>query len=160
MVEVPEMDQKRHAVLECMDEVALFHALTREEVQILAPYLDLRRYDKGEIIFREGEPGDFICFLCSGKVEVKKETKFKGKQIILALISKGSFIGELSIIDGNPCSATAVACADSQVLLLLQSNFDSFVEKYPIIGLKLLRGIARILSLRLRQSAERLAAIL
>jgi CRP-like cAMP-binding protein len=160
MADNSEIDKTSRAITECMDDVALFHALTKEEARVLAPYLDLRQYDKGEVIFKEGGRGDFICFLCSGQVEIKKETKFKGKQVILAQISKGSFVGELSIIDGKPCFATAVASSDSQVLILRQSEFNFLIENHPIIGSKLLHELARVLCLRLRGTTERLAAVL
>jgi len=160
MADKSEIDKTSRAITECMDDVALFHALSKEEARLLSPYLDLRRYGKGEIIFREGEQGDFICFLCSGQIEIKKETKFKGKQVILAQISKGSFVGELSIIDGKPCFATAVASADSQVVILRHSDFQFLIENHPMIGSKLLRELVRVLCLRLRGTTERLAAVL
>jgi CRP/FNR family cyclic AMP-dependent transcriptional regulator len=155
-----EIDKTSRAVSACMDTVVLFHSLGREDMQILAPCLELRSYQKGEILFREGEAGDFICFVCSGQIEIKKETKFKGKQVILAQISKGSFVGELSIIDGRPRFATAVAAADSQILILRRSDFQSLIENHPVIGSKLLRELARVLCLRLRGTTERLAAVL
>jgi CRP/FNR family transcriptional regulator, cyclic AMP receptor protein len=149
-----------HAILACMGDVALFHGFTSEEAQALAPYFELRKYNKGEIIFKEGDPGDLLYFLCSGQVELKKETKFKGKHIIVALISKGSFMGELSVIDGEPRMVSAIASADCRVLLFRQTDLDPVLTKYPIIGLKLLKGISRTLSLRLRQTVGRLSAVL
>ena len=55
----------RRAIFEIIDDVALFHFLNKDEVEILIPYLELKEYVRGEIVFREGEPGDFICFICS-----------------------------------------------------------------------------------------------
>jgi len=153
------MEKIRRAVAEIMDDVAVFHFLNKEEMETLLPYLELKVYAQGETLFREGDPGDFVCFICSGKVEIKKETQFKGKHVIIAVFSKGSFVGELSIIDGKPRSATVVALEDSQTLVFTRGKFESLVRDHPQIGVKLLQGIARVLSLRLRKAGDRLAAI-
>ena len=153
------MDTIRHAILEIIDDVDIFHFLSKEEVEYLIPYLQLKKYAAGEVLFREGEPGNFICFICSGKMEIKKETDFAGKQVILALLAKGSFVGELSIIDGKPRSATVVALEDSETLILHTDEFERLIEQHPVVSLKILRGIARILSLRLRKAGARLAAV-
>jgi CRP/FNR family transcriptional regulator, cyclic AMP receptor protein len=153
------MENIRRAVLDIIDDVAVFHYLDKGEVEELVPYLEYRKYQEGEVLFEEGEPGEFICFISSGKMEIKKETDFKGKQVILALLSKGSFVGELSIIDGKPRSATVVSLEPSETLILHGDKFEELVNEHPRIGVKILRGIARILSLRLRKSGDRLAAI-
>ncbi len=153
------MENVRRALLDIIDEASIFYFLSRDEAERLIPYLEFKRYKAGETLFREGEPGDFICFISSGKMEIKKETEFKGKQVILAVLSKGSFVGELSIIDGKPRSATVVALEDSDTLILRSEQFEKLLQEHPDIGAKLMRGITRVLSLRLRQAGDRLAAI-
>ncbi len=153
------MEKVRRVVLDIIDEVAILHFLSREEAEALAPYLEFRHYRQGETVCSEGEPGEFISFISSGKMEIKKETGFKGKQVILAVLSKGSFVGELSIIDGKPRSATVVALEDSDTLLLRSEQFESLLQDHPRIGVKMLRGMCRVLSLRLRQAGDRLAAV-
>lgn len=141
------------------DELVIFHLLTEEELGQILPYLEVVYYPAGTVIFKEGDPGGFMGFVGSGKLEVKKHTEFKGKQIILALLSKGSFVGELSLIDEQPRSATVVSLEDSKLIILKSESLDSLMQKHPHTGIKILKGICRILAIRLRKAGERLSLI-
>ncbi len=140
------------------DEMKICQLLEDEETDKVIPCFELVSYPAGTVIFNEGEPGDFIGFVISGKLEVKKHTEFN-KQIILAILSKGSFVGELSLFDKQPRSATVIAHEDSQLIILRRDKFESFIQQYPHIGSKILIGIIRTLSARLRKATERLASI-
>ena len=61
-------------------------------------------------------------------------------------------MGEMSILDELPYSATAIATEDTTVVLITKNNFDDMTEKHPELGLKVMRKIAKLLSLRLRQT--------
>ena len=149
---------KKH-IFELKDELRIFHLLNEEEMERLIPYFEKVTCPANSILFNEGDIGDYIAFVISGRLEVKKETEFKGKQIVLALLEKGSFVGELSMMDGHPRSATAVALEDSELLILSRKSLDAFIQEYPNAGIKILKGIIRILSLRLRKAVDRLAVI-
>lgn len=144
---------------ELKDELKIFHLLNKEELEQIVSYFEIVHYPAGTTVFTEGNPGDFISFIVSGKLEVKKQTEFKGKQIVLALLSKGSFVGELSMIDEQPRSATVEALEDSKLVILRREALDSFMQIYPFAGIKILKGINRILATRLRKAVERLAII-
>jgi CRP-like cAMP-binding protein len=144
---------------EMKDDLNIFHSLRVEDLDTLAPYFNILHYPAGSTIFKEGDSGDFMGFVISGRLEVKKKTELKGRQVVLALLSKGSFVGELSLIDGHPRSANVTAAEDSFLLILKKSSFDSFLESYPSIGIQILKGINRILSIRLRKSVDRLAEL-
>ncbi len=141
------------------DELKIFYLLTDEELEKVVPYMELLHCSSGTILFKEGDPGDFIGFVISGRLEVKKQTEFKGKQIVLALLSKGSFVGELSIMDDQPRSAMVQAFEDSELFMLRRESLDSLVHDHPFIGVKVLKGIGRIISIRLRKAVERLTVI-
>lgn len=146
-------------VRDLKDDTNLFHLFEEEDLEKIAPYFKRERYGAGDVIFREGDDGDFIAFLSEGHVEVKKETEFRGKQIIIAQMTKGSVLGELALFDGRPRSATVEAIKDTEVLTLGREALDTFIEDYPALGIKVLKGISRVLSLRLRQLAERLVVV-
>lgn len=78
---------------------------------------------------------------------------------MLALMEKGTFVGELSWMDNHPRSSTVLAVKDSELIILSRENFESILQKYPQTGIKILRGLNRILSIRLRKAVDRLAAI-
>ncbi len=149
----------KELILGLKDELKIFYFLSNEEVEKLIPYFEMIRYHAGDTIFYEGDAGNFIGIVISGKLEVRKQTEFKGRQIILALLGQGSFVGELSFIDEQPRSATVIASEDSELIILRREALDSLMEIYPVIEIKILKGLNRILAKRLRKAVDRLAII-
>ena len=137
----------------------LFCLLTNEELARVAGTLERKHFKAGEVLFREGDPGDFIAIISSGSVSVSKSTEFRGKNVILAKNGKGSFIGELSTVDEHPRSATVTATEETDVLVLTRRALEEINTTAPPIGLKIYKGLIRVLGLRLRQSAARISQI-
>jgi CRP-like cAMP-binding protein len=152
-------NELKKTIYEVKDQLKIFHLLDKEELDQLIPYLERMNCPAGSTVFNEGDSGDFIGFVTSGKFEVTKQTEFKGRQIVLALLSKGSFVGELSLIDTQSRSATVTAQEDSQLIILKRDALDAFLQKYPYIGIKILKGLNRILAIRLRKAVDRLTAV-
>ncbi|MBF8257734.1 MAG: CarD family transcriptional regulator [Actinobacteria bacterium] len=153
-----EQDLKK-LIFDIKDELIFFHLLDKEDLEQILPFFELLNCPAGTTIFNEGDEGDYVCFIAAGRFEVKKQTEFKGKQIIIALLGKGSIVGEMSLIDQYPRSATVVSREDSQMVILRRDSVDAISQKYPQIGIKILKGLNRILSLRLRQTVDRLIGI-
>jgi len=152
-------ERVKRIVRELKDETNLFHLFEEEDLEKIAPYFERAHYKAGDVIFREGDEADFIGFVTSGHVEAKKQTEFQGKQIIIAQMTKGSILGELAVFDGQPRSATVETLKETELLLLRRDALEAFIEDYPALGIKILKGVSRVLSLRLRQLAERLVVI-
>lgn len=146
-------------VRELKDDTNLFHLFEEGELEKIAPYFERAHYEAGDVIFREGDEADFIGFVTSGHVEAKKQTEFQGKQIVIAQMASGSILGELALFDGKPRSATVEALRETELLILRRSALEAFIADYPDLGIKVLKGVSRVLSLRLRQMAERLVVI-
>ena len=149
----------KNLIYEIKDELKIFHLLNNEDLDQIIPFFEIVDCLKGSTLFIEGDPGNFVGFITSGKLEVKKQTEFKGRQIILALLSKGSLVGELSMVDQQPRSATVSAVEDSKLVVLKREALDSLMQAYPYIGVKILKGLNEILSTRLRKAVDRLAVI-
>lgn len=142
------------------DHLILFNMLDEAEVQLSIPYFEVVRYKKGDILFHEGDEGDYIGIILSGVLEVKKNTEFKGKQVIIASLKEGSFVGEMSLVnDKEPRSATVAASEDSELLVLSRESLDSLIDQHPSVGAKILKGLNQVLAIRLRKAVERLASI-
>jgi len=137
----------------------IFSFFEEDDAEKVIPFFDIVDYPVGAVIFKEGDPGDFIGFVVSGKLEVKKQTEFKGNQLIIALLSSGALVGELSIFDQHKRSATVEAVEDTIMLILRNTSLDALLQKHPYTGNKLLKGLIRILALRLRKATERLTTI-
>lgn len=149
----------KQILIELKDDLKIFNLLSDEELEQIIPLFEKITLKTGETLFTEGDPGDFVGFIASGMLEVKKQTEFKGKQIVLALLSKGSLVGELALADEQPRSATVVAHENSELVILKRKALDSLEQNHPHIGIKMLKGLNRILSIRLRRSVDRLATI-
>ncbi len=146
-------------IYELKDKMQIFQFVGNDEIEKIVPCFKIKAYPAGTVIFKEGDIGDFIGFVISGKLEVKKQTDFKGKQIVLALLGKGSFAGELSMIDGQSRTATIMALEDSALLILGSQTLNSFIERHPDTGVKILRGVIRTISIRLTKTIERLTSL-
>lgn len=146
-------------IYEHREALNTLYSLTNEELNQLAPSFELLKYPAGSTVFKEGESGNFLGFIVSGKLEVRKQTEFKGRQVVLALLTKGSFVGELNFFDEQPRSANVFATEDAVLLILRRGAFDDFVQKYPYAGVKVLQGLNRVVSIRLRKAVERFAEI-
>ena len=154
------VDDVLKKILDKFRDDMVFYLFDDGELKRIVSYFELIHYPKGTTIYREGEmEGDFMGFVFSGKLEVKKQTEFKGKQIIIALLGSGALVGELSMFDEQGRSATVVALEETTILILRREALDTLIQEDPYLGIKLLKGFIRILSLRLRKSTERLTTI-
>jgi CRP-like cAMP-binding protein len=153
-----EHDLKK-LVFDVKDELIIFHLLDAAEMEQVLPYFEVMDCPAGTTIFKEGDDGDYACFIASGQFEVKIQTEFKGKQVIIALLGKGSIVGEMSLTDQHPRSATVVSRVDSKLIILRREAVESISQKSPQIGIKILMGLNRVLSIRLRQTVKRLIGI-
>jgi CRP-like cAMP-binding protein len=152
------MEEKlKRFISEKKDQLFLFSLLNEGEVEQIVPFFKIVEYKKGDVLFNENDSGDFIAFILSGFLEVKKSTEFKGRQIVIAALKEGSFVGEMSLInEKEPRSATVAAREDSEVIILHRKALDSIIENYPHIGIKILKGLNQILAVRLRKAVERI----
>ncbi len=137
----------------------LFVGLTGKQFQSLLPLALIQEYEAGEIIVKEGEPGDRFFILKEGAVNIVKESE-DGKSYVLASLEKeGDFFGEMAVVDIQPRSATVRAREQSKVVfftnIALVELFDSYPEVLGVVAL----NIARVLSMRLRTVDEALAAL-
>jgi CRP-like cAMP-binding protein len=98
-------------------------------------------------LFHEGAVSDRVLALDSGRVKVSTVTD-EGKEVVLAFRGPGDLLGELSVIDGQPRSASAQAIEPVEALAVAAADFRSFLLAYPDIALMLLQTLSR----RLRDS--------
>ncbi|HZW26599.1 MAG TPA: cyclic nucleotide-binding domain-containing protein [Gallionella sp.] len=119
------------------------------QIEALANYVQLYRATPKTVLFREGDRGDFMCIVLEGKLEIHKEDNQRVDKTVSTVLP-GRSLGEMTIVDGEPRSATAVAVQTSTLAVLTQQNFKRIMEEKPALSAKLLLEIARLLSQRLR----------
>jgi CRP/FNR family transcriptional regulator, cyclic AMP receptor protein len=139
---------------------ATFKFLADEEIEILCHYLDHRVVPANAILMAEGEPGDCMGFLVTGRLVVNKETSFAGKYILLAILDPGSMVGEIAVMDHCRRTATVTAMEESQLLMLTTKALNELLAREPLLGIKILRRIVQVLGLRLQGADDRLVKLL
>ncbi len=156
------MDEKKSVcnLLSREELEAVFSFLTQEEVKALCPYLELREWPADSVVMRKGEAGDYMGFLVEGRLAVKKETGFRGKYILVAILEKGTMVGEISVILKWPRSATIVAMDQCRLLTLSGENMEKLTRNNPALSIKLLKRILYVMGLRLRQAGQRLSELM
>lgn len=133
----------------------MFQEMERAEIETLAEHMHAYTAEPGTIILQEGRRDPYMYLLVSGRLSVFKEADHS-EQRQLAVITKGRTIGEMSLIDGQPHSATVVVDQQSTLLLLTREHLNTLSQANPRVGLSLMRRIAGLLSNRLRMTSGKL----
>jgi CRP-like cAMP-binding protein len=120
-----------------------------EDVAQLSTFGESRCYTSGETIISEGEPNQYLYLVLKGTVEVLKKGE-NGMQQIAEIGTAGS-LGEMSIFDPGPSSATVKAVNEVEVWRATQANLDRMHEIRPKVAYRLATRICGVLAKRLRQ---------
>lgn len=140
-------------IIGCLKRIPFLKELNDAQVETVAQYMEHRHYEQDVIIFREDDPGDYVCFIVEGELDVLK-TMVGEKDAMIATLGKGTSIGEMSILDDYPRSATVRTRTKCSLLVLHRSDFEKIIDEYPRIGVIVLKGIARFMSLHLRETSN------
>jgi CRP/FNR family transcriptional regulator, cyclic AMP receptor protein len=142
-----------------MDEVlarsGILQGVDPEAAEALAKDMDIVEIRKGEVVFNEGEPGDSLYIVMSGKLKLGRRAA-DGRQNLIALMGPSDMIGELSLFDPGPRTATATAVTDARVARLRKQALRPWLTNRPEIAEQLLRVLAR----RLRRTNNALADLI
>lgn len=106
-----------------------------------------------EPLFRAGDPGDGCYRINTGLVKIVVSSH-QGEERIISLLGRGAIVGELSVIDGEPRSASVFAVSDCVLSFVSRAKFEKFTEAHP----ELTSYLVRTLALRLRKADDALAA--
>jgi CRP/FNR family transcriptional regulator, cyclic AMP receptor protein len=136
-------------------QIGFFSGLSDSELEAVADQLGKRTFGRGVILFHRGSPGDTLYIIESGKVRIFILSE-SGQEMSVRVCGTGEIFGELSMLDGLPRSAGAVAVEETHVLTLQREDFLELFDVYP----RLAPGIIATLTARVRyttQYAENLA---
>lgn len=137
--------------------VPFFDKINSEEINVIAKHMAFQEINEGDVLFKEADKGNYVCFIVSGSLEVNVKKKDSDEKTVLAILTRGQSIGEMAVIENLPRFATVVALEKSTMYILSKSAFDLILSKHPHIGIKLLKGVSNILSNNLRQTSLKLA---
>lgn len=135
--------------LEALRSVPLFSSLDDDAARELRSLLSDKRVPQNTRLFRQGDKGDAMYLIESGRVRISIRDDDE-QEVILAELAQGDFFGEMSIIDGRQRSADAKVIEDAQLAILSRDAFLSFVRTNPHVALEMLSALTD----RLRRTDE------
>jgi CRP/FNR family cyclic AMP-dependent transcriptional regulator len=144
---------KGEETADLLARVPLFAGMLPEERVQLAAVAVPRRYEAGQVIFREGDTGDTSYVIRTGAVRVTRNHA-DGRTITLAELRAGHIFGELAMLDKETRSATVQAIERTTAVAILASDLRRLLLKHPEIALKMLAGFSE----RLRAANERISS--
>src|SRR5437870_12315751 len=143
---VNEIDQ----LVQFLKNVKLFAELSPDSLAKLGSCLKTAEFPPAEVIVREGAPGVSMYIIKSGMVEVRKKDPTTGIDFLVAQLSEGAAVGEMSLLTGKPRSATVTTVQPTVACSLTRADFRNLVTQHPEISL----GLARILAERLEDATK------
>ena len=132
-----------------------FAELDREDVGVLAGFMQVYRAQPGEVIIREGDAGDYMLLLIQGQIDILKKGQRRNEQHMTTVLP-GMTVGEMSMIDGEPRFATCIAKETATFAVLTRDNMAKIIFEQPRLGAKVLIKLVTLLSQRLRQTSQKL----
>jgi CRP/FNR family transcriptional regulator, cyclic AMP receptor protein len=115
----------------------LFASLTDREMQALAGRVSNRRFERGALLFSEGDSCTGLFLVASGKVRIFKLSA-EGREQVLAVEGPGSSFAELPVFDGGNYPASASALESAEVLFISRKDFQNFCREHPDVALKVI----------------------
>ncbi len=128
-------------------KIYLFTPLSDQELEVIESLIVDRFYAKGSFIILEGEPGEALFLIRSGRVKIFKTT-LEGREQILNILKEGSVFAEVVLFDGGSYPASAQVLEDSLVGHLHNKDMEMMLGQHPMLAIKMLR----IMSGRLRRA--------
>jgi len=137
-----------------LKSVSIFSDLSDSDLSSILDKMVQHTFKKSQIILMEDRIGEHCFFLTHGRVKITRLSS-DGREVILALLGKGEFFGEMSLLDGEARSANVVALERTEALTLNVADFMNTLEIYPKVAINLLCELA----VRLRKSDEQIASL-
>ena len=130
--------------------VPLFSPLTQEQTQAIAESASTRRFHRGEIVVERGKKSNALFILLTGGARVLTADS-RGREVILAVLQPGDYVGEMSLIDDGPHSATVRAEVQTDMLVLGRAEFARCLPETSSLSYALMRGLVQRLRSANRQ---------
>jgi CRP/FNR family cyclic AMP-dependent transcriptional regulator len=140
--------------LDLIRRVPLFSLLTAEQAQTIADSVAKQRFKRGEVLVEQGHKTDAMYILLNGRVRVLTSDQ-RGREVILAVLKSGDYVGEMSMIDNEPHSATVRAELQTDTLVLSRADFERCLPDASSLSYAIMRGLVR----RLRHADRQIQSL-
>ena len=140
--------------LDLLRRVPLFSLLTVAQAEVISGAVIKRRFKRGEALVEQGQKSNALFILLTGRARVTSADS-RGREVILATLAQGDYLGEMSIIDNEPHSATVRAEVATDVLMLGRAEFARCLTENASMSLVVMRGLVK----RLRHADRKIESL-
>ena len=130
---------RRSQKIDLLKKVPLFSTLSKRHLNEIGKHADQVSIKASNVLAQQGRTGREFVFIVEGKAQVKKDGK------VIRHLSSGEFFGEISLIDGEPQTATVIAETDMTILLVHSSSFDHLLDTIPGLQKKIMVSLCKYL---------------
>ena len=127
---------------EILSKISLFSLMKKRDLKRISKLTQCHRYEKGDVIVREGARDGRLFVIVSGEVVVIKDLGGPS-ELVLRELGDGTYFGEMALIDDYVRTASVVARVDTEVISLDQWDFRDEIKKYPSVAIELLQTLSR-----------------
>lgn len=147
------------AKIKPLKENILFKDFSDKEIALLAKYVEEKNLTAPTPLFLENMKGESMFIIGSGQIRLSKMLS-EGEEKTLTTLGPGDFFGEMALIEGGPRSVSAIVVADAQVLIIKRSGFEKLIEEAPMVAVKVVIGVYKSLSDRIRELSPQIQAMI
>lgn len=140
-------------ISETLKKVPFFRTLGKDGIDFIVEKLKFKPFEANETICKIGDPGDKMYIIISGQVKVVVSGAESSGETVIATLGGGDYFGEMSLLTGEPRSASVITTEPSEMFILQKNDFDVIVERFPSITL----SMGKIMSQRLRKTLQKAA---
>lgn len=140
--------------LDLLRRVPLFSLLTVAQAEVISGAVIKRRFKRGEALVEQGQKSNALFILLTGRARVMTSDS-RAREVILATLAQGDYLGEMSIIDNEPHSATVRAEVQTDVLMLGRAEFARCLTENASMSLVVMRGLVK----RLRHADRKIESL-
>jgi CRP-like cAMP-binding protein len=137
------------------DKISIFHLLNKDEIKMVAKLFELIKYPAGSVCIKEGDTIDYIGIIVKGKMKFERHNRITDRPTLLAILEKGSHVGDFSMLQKRESLGQVRAAEDTDLLVVHHDKLDAFMHENPQIGIKILKGISSVLSIRLKSAIDK-----
>jgi CRP-like cAMP-binding protein len=145
--------------LALLRQTAIFADLDDTELGKVADICREQRYQPGETVFKEGDPGNRLFLIAQGEVRISRQIPGSGEEA-LAVLKIGACFGEMAVFDRSERSTDAISNGGCTLATISRSELEMLLDFEPDVAVKVLRSMVRLLAVRLRATNDNLRSIL
>lgn len=153
-----DLTNESSEVVSIFADIELFQNLSGDELSELVRACDQLHYEPGQVLFEQGDASDALFIVSRGELEVVGRSEV-GEKVVLAILGQGTVVGEMSLIEGGPRSATVRSVSECDIFRLDRETFFEMRRQNRPVAYKVILGLAATVGERRRQTDARIQEV-